>query len=215
MNDVVKILNERYTTKKYKKNIKFDINLKNTIKEVLISSPSSLNIQPWEFILVESDSGKDKIIEAYKDFGINYENIKDCSLIVLFLKKNNLDQEHIKNVVDKENKDNRYLNEEMYKNTLDFKLNTLKMDKNIQSRWLEKQLYLNCGYFVLAMHLLGINSTIMEGFDKKKIDDILKLKEKNLSSVLTVALGYSDVENDYNKKLKKSRLDYKDLVKEI
>ncbi len=58
---------------------------------------------------------------------------------------------------------------------------------------------------VYAAKSLGIDSTIMEGFDFKKMDEILNLSSQNLHSVVLVALGYS-LKNDSNKVRPKSRL---------
>lgn len=212
--DIIKILNERYTTKKYQKGVELDKETLEKIKEILTLSPSSLNLQPWEFILVKTNKSKELIKDAFIDYSMNLDSVLDCSLVCIFLKKNNLDYTHIKNVLEKENKDNRFSSNQLFENSLNQRLNVLNIEKEAQSNWIEKQIYLNVGHFVLATHLLGLNSTIMEGFDKNKIDQIFKLREKNLSSVIIVCLGYSDNLNDYNKKLKKSRLNYNDLIKE-
>lgn len=214
MQDIIKILNERYTTKKYQKGVELDKETLEKIKEILTLYPSSLNLQPWEFILVKTNESKELIKNAFIDYSMNLDSVLDCSLVCIFLKKNNLDYTHIKNVLEKENKDNRFSSNQLFENSLNQRLNVLNIEKEAQSNWIEKQIYLNVGHFVLATHLLGLNSTIMEGFDKNKIDQIFNLKEKNLSSVLIVCLGYSDNLNDYNKKLKKSRLNYNDLIKE-
>lgn len=214
MQDIIKILNERYTAKKYQKGIELDKETLEKIKKILTLSPSSLNLQPWEFILVKTNKSKELIKDAFIDYSMNLDSVLDCSLVCIFLKKNNLDYTHIKNVLEKENKDNRFSSNQLFENSLNQRLNVLNIEKEAQSNWIEKQIYLNVGHFVLATHLLGLNSTIMEGFDKNKIDQIFKLREKNLSSVLIVCLGYSDNLNDYNKKLKKSRLNYNDLIKE-
>lgn len=205
MQDIIKILNERYTAKKYQKRIELDKETLEKIKKILTLSPSSLNLQPWEFILVKTNESKELIKNAFIDYSMNLDSVLDCSLVCIFLKKNNLDYTHIKNVLEKENKDNRFSSNQLFENSLNQRLNVLNIEKEAQSNWIEKQIYLNVGHFVLATHLLGLNSTIMEGFDKNKIDQIFKLREKNLSSVLIVCLGYSDNLNDYNKKLKKSR----------
>lgn len=214
MQDIIKILNERYTAKKYQKGIELDKETLEKIKKILTLSPSSLNLQPWEFILVKTNESKELIKNAFIDYSMNLDSVLDCSLVCIFLKKNNLDYTHIKNVLEKENNDNRFSSNQLFETSLNQRLNVLNIEKEAQSNWIEKQIYLNVGHFVLATHLLGLNSTIMEGFDKNKIDQIFKLREKNLSSVIIVCLGYSDNLNDYNKKLKKSRLDYNDLIKE-
>ena len=62
------------------------------------------------------------------------------------------------------------------------------------------------GTALIAAANLKIDTTPMEGFDTEKFDEILKLKEKGLKSVVLLALGYRDEENDWNSKLKKVRI---------
>ncbi len=52
----------------------------------------------------------------------------------------------------------------------------------------------------------------MESFDAEKFDEVLGLKEKGLKSVVLLALGYSDEENDFLAKLKKVRFPKEEFV---
>lgn len=213
MQDIIKILKERKTTKKYLKDKIINEEIIEKLKEILTLSPSSINLQPWKFVLVKTKQAKQLLKDAFINYSINLENFLDSSLAVIFLKRNKLDKEYIEKLIEKEDKDQRYLNQDFKKNSLNYRLNLLSMNEKHQKTWLEKQVFLNAGHFVLSTHLLGLSSTIMEGFDKKIIDE--KLNIKDYSSCLVVCLGYSDIENDYNQKLNKSRLDINDLIKEI
>jgi len=71
--------------------------------------------------------------------------------------------------------------------------------------WSSKQAYLALGIGLTAAADLKIDSTPMEGFDKNLLDDLLKLKEKGLKSVVLMTLGFRDIKNDYLVKLKKVR----------
>lgn len=72
--------------------------------------------------------------------------------------------------------------------------------------WSAKQAYIGLGTGLIAAADLRVDSSPMEGFDAEKFDRILGLKEKNLSSVVLLALGYRDENNDWNEKLKKVRI---------
>jgi nitroreductase len=52
----------------------------------------------------------------------------------------------------------------------------------------------------------------MEGFNTEKFDEVLGLKEKGLKSVVLLALGYRDEENDKYAKLKKVRVPKEEFV---
>ena len=61
---------------------------------------------------------------------------------------------------------------------------------------------------------MRIDSTPIEGMDFEKTDEILNLKNKNLKSVMIVALGYR-AENDSNADRPKSRLSYDEVISSI
>ncbi len=92
------------------------------------------------------------------------------------------------------------------------------LNKNIDEgngeNWLSSQVYLNAGHFVLGAKALGIDSVIMEGFDKNILDQELGLNEDNYTSTLIVAIGYGHSE-DFNMHLNKSRLSEDLIIDEI
>jgi nitroreductase len=50
-----------------------------------------------------------------------------------------------------------------------------------------------------------VDSTPIEGFDPKALDEILNLKEKGLRSVVMLPLGYRKADEDWLVNLKKVR----------
>jgi nitroreductase len=68
-----------------------------------------------------------------------------------------------------------------------------------------KQAYIGLGTALIAAAELGVDSTPMEGFDPKALDEILNLKEKGLRSVVMLPLGYRKEDEDWLVKLKKVR----------
>lgn len=62
---------------------------------------------------------------------------------------------------------------------------------------------------------LKIDATPMEGFENDKLDEILGLKIKGLSSVLMLPIGYRDEGNDWNASLNKVRIPTEEFVLEI
>ena len=57
-----------------------------------------------------------------------------------------------------------------------------------------------------------VDATPMEGFDNKKLDKLLELKEKGLKSTCILALGYRDIEKDWLVKLEKVRKPMSEFV---
>ena len=61
------------------------------------------------------------------------------------------------------------------------------------------------GNTLTAAAFEGVDSTPIEGFDPKKVDEILGLKEKGLRSCVIQTLGYRKAEKDWLVKLEKVR----------
>jgi nitroreductase len=71
--------------------------------------------------------------------------------------------------------------------------------------WAEKQVYIALGFGLAAAAVEGVDSTPMEGFVPTGVDEVLGLKEKGLTSVCLLALGYRDEEKDFLSKAAKVR----------
>ena len=57
-----------------------------------------------------------------------------------------------------------------------------------------------------------VDSTPIEGFDPKALDEILGLRQKGLRSCVLLTLGYRDTQKDWLVDLPKVRKSRKDLV---
>ncbi len=78
--------------------------------------------------------------------------------------------------------------------------------------WATKQAYIALGTGLIAAAAEKVDATPMEGFNAEHFDELLGLKDKGLKSVVLIALGYRDEENDANAKLKKVRWPKEDFV---
>ncbi|MCH5714838.1 nitroreductase family protein [Niabella hibiscisoli] len=72
--------------------------------------------------------------------------------------------------------------------------------------WAARQAYIALGTGIIAAAELKIDATPMEGFDAARVDELLGLKEKGLTSVVLLSLGYRDEEKDFLVNLKKIRI---------
>ena len=70
--------------------------------------------------------------------------------------------------------------------------------------WNKNQAYLAMGNLLTVCALEKIDACPMEGFISEKYDEVLKLGEQNLTSVLVMPVGFR-AEDDYMKDLKKVR----------
>ena len=93
-------------------------------------------------------------------------------------------------------------------------VNMHKHDYKDLQHWVDKQVYLNVGQFLLAVSTLGIDATPMEGIEVAVLDEEFGLREKGYTSLVVVPIGYHS-EEDFNAKLPKSRLPYSEILTEI
>jgi nitroreductase len=75
-----------------------------------------------------------------------------------------------------------------------------------------RQSYIGLGIAMVAAAEEGVDSTPMEGFDPKALDEILDLKARNLRSTVMLPLGYRDPSGDWLVSLKKVRRSFADFV---
>jgi nitroreductase len=78
-----------------------------------------------------------------------------------------------------------------------------------------KQAYIGLGIALTAAAFEGVDSTPMEGFDPKAVDEILGLGARGLRSVVIMPLGYRDEANDWLVNLKKVRRSNANFITEV
>ncbi|WP_392565897.1 oxygen-insensitive NAD(P)H nitroreductase [Utexia brackfieldae] len=209
--NIVDISKRRYTAKHYDKTKKIASADLKQLLEVLRNSPSSVNSQPWHFVVVDNEKSANKILPAISDF--NHARIVDSSYTIIFCVKTSLDEQHLQNLLEQEDKDGRYANAKL-KQEQDqgrhffVNLNSATSEKLLE--WESKQLYLALGNVLFAAAAIGIDSTAIEGFDNQKMDQILDLQKQGFKSVVVASFGYH-AENDGNAHRPKSRLPQEQL----
>ncbi|MFP4065744.1 MAG: nitroreductase family protein, partial [Bacteroidales bacterium] len=72
--------------------------------------------------------------------------------------------------------------------------------------WAARQAYISLGFLLSAAAIEGLDACPMEGFSNEQFDKILGLKEKGLSSLAMMALGYRSPDDEFQhyKKVRKS-----------
>lgn len=211
MKFVAEISENRYTCKAYDPHKKIPKEAMEHLYSVLRNSPSSVNSQPWHFLVLESDEAKERALPAIFEF--NQPRVKDASHVVIFLARNEMPRSYLTRIVDQEESDQRFPEEGM-KEAND-KGRQYFVDLNSDSaemlhQWQDRQVYIALGNLLFAAAAIEIDSTPIEGFDPKKLDEIFNLKEKGFRSVVIASLGYRSPD-DFNAKLPKSRLPFKEL----
>lgn len=218
--DIVSVARSRHTAKAFDKSRKIPAATAEDLKALLRFSPSSTNIQPWHFIVASTDEGKARVAKSAADrFGFNVNNILNASHVVVFASRLAAPEDYLLHVLDQEERDGRFGGNEDHKNGMhqgrSMFHNIHAQDLKDAQHWMDKQVYLNIGQFLLGAAALGLDATPMEGIDVAVMDEEFGLREKGFSALVAVAVGYSDEAEDYNAGLPKSRLPLDEIVTEV
>ena len=219
--DITEFAKTRHSAKAFDTSKKISDENLEKIKELLRFSPSSTNAQPWHFILATTEEGKAKVAKSTERlYPFNKKSIIDASAVVVFCSKLDIEEDYLLKVLEQEEKDGRFdgdpdtFKPQMHGGRSMF-VNLHKQDYKDVQHWMDKQVYLNLGAFLLGVATLGINATPMEGIEIKALDEEFGLREKGFSGPVVVPLGYHDEALDFNAKLPKSRLPYSEILTEV
>lgn len=210
--DIIESLNSRYAVKKMNGK-KISNDKLALVLESIRLCPTSLGIQPFEVIIIENQKIKKKI------FSISYHQsqIIDCSHLLVFAFWNDVNyiekvDKYIKNIQFVRKLNIQKL--EKIKTTIFNFLNTKTIEE--KKIWAKNQTYIALGMALTVCALENIDSIPMEGFISDKLDKILNLNCKNLSSSLLLALGYSkNSQSDSLIYFPKVRRNYNDIFQFI
>jgi nitroreductase/dihydropteridine reductase len=170
--------------------------------------------------LASTDEGKKRVTKGTEEkYPFNTKSILDASHVVVFCTKLEIGEDDLLTLLKQEEKEGRFAADPEFKArqhaTRTLFVNLHKHDYKDVQHWMDKQVYLNLGVFLLGVSTLGIDATPMEGIDVKAIDEEFGLREQGYTSLVVVPIGYRDSENDFNAKLPKSRLPYSDILTEV
>lgn len=215
--NLTSILNGRYSTKYFNPSKKIASEDLEQLQLLLQMSPSSVNLQPWHFVIVTTDEGRQRMTKGVQgSYKFNEAKISNASHVVLFCAKTSVDEAYKEQILASEDKAGRFPNEKIKQMTEDGRTLFVNLHKELikdEQPWLEKQVYLNLGQFLLGAAVLGIDACPMEGIDAAILNEEFKLTEKGLTAIAAVALGYR-TENDFNdpKQTPKARLAREELI---
>lgn len=211
---IIADLESRYTAKRYDPSKRIPQQDLDVIYQAMNLSASSINSQPWKFIVIESDEAKQRMHDTFaNNFQFNQPHIKAASHIVLFAHNPKYTREDYAKVVDKGIEDKRTKPEEREQAFGAYAFVELNTDENgDNSTWTKAQTYLALGNTLHVLARLGIDSTTMEGVDSALIGEIFKEELDGYVCGVALAMGYHHNSEDYNAALPKSRLPVEQVV---
>jgi nitroreductase/dihydropteridine reductase len=213
--EIIEQLEQRYTAKRYDASKKISSSDISIILNALRLSPSSINSQPWKFIVIESDAAKQRFHNTFENkFQFNQPHAKAASHTILFAYNPNYTREDYANVVDQGIADGRTKPEDReaaFGSFLFAEINT--NEKGDTSSWTKAQTYLALGNTLHTVARLGIDSTPMEGVDPEMIGKEFANELGGFVCEVALSMGYHDDELDYNASLAKTRLTADKVIK--
>lgn len=188
------------------------------VRELLRNSASSVNSQPWHFVLAQTEAGKANIAQAaHGPFAYNAPKIRDAGLVVVFCARTDMDAGHLNSILEQEQRDGRHAGaaeaEAARESRASF-VDIHRFEKKDVQHWMEKQVFLALGTLLLGAAAMGLDACPMEGFYSPEMEAALGLRQRNLTVVALVALGYRCAQ-DWNAALPKSRLPATEIFTEI
>lgn len=198
--ELINHLKWRYATKKYKEEKVSEDKIKHIVEAVNLTA-SSCGIQPYRVFAISNSELKAKLGE-----GSFNGQIANSSHLLVFVALNRITIEYIEDYI-KMSERQRNLPEgglDDLKNALVSYFEPQTADANVI--WSDKQAYIGLGTALIAAAELEVDSTPMEGFERKQFDELLGLSEKGLHTTVILSLGYRDAENDFLASMKKVRL---------
>ncbi|MFK4567247.1 nitroreductase family protein [Enterococcus sp. UD-01] len=184
-NDFSTILKGRRSVRNYDPTVKISEEEMMQIINDTVTAPSSINMQPWRFVVVASEEGK-KTLEPLVQFN-KLQNETSAAMIVIFGDLDNFAQaEKIygtaveQNLMPKEVKDRQLamFAPVMEQMTLAEKQQTVLIDGSLAAMNL-----------MLTARAYGYDTNPIGGFDRKNITEALELDPEQYYPIMIVSIG--------------------------
>jgi len=202
-------LSRRYSVKKFNTEIILQETLHNILESGKLSA-SSLGLQPYKIIVVESKEMKEKLIPAF----YNPSQISTCSHLIVIISKKILDESYVNGYF-------RHISEvretpleklDPFRNSINQHISQKTQDEIFN--WAEKQSYIVLANLMYAAAIESVDTCPMEGFRQNLIEEILDINPDEEKVTVTLALGYRS-EEDHFQHMKKVRKPNEKLFKFI
>ena len=200
----------RYAVKKFDHHKILSDNQINILKQAFNLTASSYGLQPIKLVVVKNkDIQKELVLHSW-----NQQQVSQASHLLVICVDTKLDETDVEKYFERV-KEIRNTPDEIINSFKEYLTTTIsgKTTEDLLS-WGKNQAYLALGNLLTVCANEKIDSCPMEGFIPEKYDEVLGLKEKNLSSVLVLPVGYR-AEDDIMTHQKKVRKNIDEIVIDI
>ena len=186
-NNFMDAMNFRHACKIFDETKKISDEDMRVILEYGRKSPSSFGMEAWKFVVITNEELKAKLRPVCWD----QVQITSCSHLVIVL----AGIDSVK--VESGEVEKRFARREMPKESLDMYMGlyashlkkTLSSDENIYC-WTARQTYIAAANMMTGAAYMGIDSCPIEGFEKEKVEEILKLDTTKFQVAMVLPFGY-------------------------
>ena len=184
-NNFYNVLHERKAIKKYDSSYKISKDEMSEIIALASKAPSSVNMQPWRFIVVESETAKEKLVTLSP---FNKEKIESSSAVIaIFADK---DYFSFAEEIFSQSVKLGYMPQEV-KET---QLNTFKpYQATLSDQQIRETIILDAGLVSMQLMLVarayGYDTNPMGGYDKENIAEALNLDKERCIPVMLLSIG--------------------------
>lgn len=205
---LIKQLNWRYAAKQMNGE-KVAAEKVETIIESIRLAPTSMGLQPFKLLIVSNQELKNRIFDIAAP---GQPQIPNCSELLIFAAFKKITTEVLDDYFHNIKTTRQALPEEKVKAYRAMMESVVSQGDDANFEWAVKQTYIALGFGLVAAAHESVDSVPIEGFSKKKLDELLGLHDKNLSSTCLMAIGYRNPETDWNSKMPKVRKSKADFV---
>ena len=163
--DILSAAKKRYSAKAYDPTRHVPEDTMQQIYEVLRVSPSSVNSQPWHFIVASTPEGKARMLKGVAGkHAYNEAKIRDASHVILFCARVGTDGGHLDKLLEQEGRDGRFKDDDAKAAQAKGRKGYMDLHRYAMKdmpQWFEKQVYIALGNAMLAAATLEVDTTPM------------------------------------------------------
>jgi nitroreductase len=181
-------MNFRHACKIFDEGKRIPEGLVKNIAEVGRLSPSSFGMEPWEFLIIQSQDIKEKLRPSCWD----QVQITSCSELLVIVTKNRRVEpgnDYVEEMFKRKN-----MPQEMFDRYMgvyaDFLGAKAEGKPDFYKDWSAKQAYIAAGNMMTYAATEGIDSCPIEGFDQKAVENTLDIDGEERSVAMLIAFGY-------------------------
>jgi len=200
---IIEHLNWRYATKRYDPTKKIPETQLDLIKESLRLAPTSYGLQPLKFLFVENQEIRQQLLP----FSHHQRVVVDASHLLVIATHTNIPMQEVDDYLQNTANTRGIPLEDLSKYGQFLKQTINDQTPDERKIWAQKQAYITLGILVHTCAQLRIDATPIEGFQAHGYDNILGLKQHDLTTTLIVPIGFRHPQDNaqYWKKVRKSK----------